>query len=457
MSVLPMYVIYSLLLVLGFLILLPRFFLDAFRHGKYVAGFGERLGWLTPITDDNRPVVWLHCVSVGETQAARPLVQAINQQYPHYQIAVSTITLTGQTFAREVFKNQAAKVFYFPFDWRWIVRRTIKAIHPNAVLVMETELWPNFLRECSAREIPVALVNGRLSPQSFRRYRLIRAFMRQVLRSIKLAVMQTEADAERIRGLSMDRDKILVCGNMKFDAGTMPANDPVAAEFRQRFGLNGESLLILAASTHSPEEALVLNSFRQVLSSSRLKPRLLIAPRHPERFAEVADLLKVSGLNWVSRTEPANERDTDAQVILLDSIGELQSVYALATIVFVGGSFARTGGHNVIEPAAAGVPVIVGPHTFNFHAIIAAFVRAGAIIQLEPLSDSATIVQLTEVTLNLLNDKARRDELGRAALELVNENRGATVRTLQALAPILASTRNSHGVKSDNERSAPIS
>jgi 3-deoxy-D-manno-octulosonic-acid transferase len=450
-----MYVIYSLLLVLGFLILLPRFFIDAFRHGKYVAGFGERLGWLTPLSDARRPVIWIHCVSVGETQAARPLVQAIKREYPNYQIAVSTITLTGQTFAREVFKNQATKIFYFPFDWRWIVRRTIKAVHPNAVVVMETELWPNFLRECSAREIPVAIVNGRLSHQSFRRYRLISVFMRQVLRSIKLAIVQTDADSERIRALGMDADKILVCGNMKFDAGSTTGNDPVAAELRQRFQLNRESLLILAASTHSPEEAIVLNSFRQILSSSRLKPRLLIAPRHPERFAEVADLLNVSGLNWVSRSAQPSERDANAQVILLDSIGELQSVYALATIVFVGGSFARTGGHNVIEPAAAGVPVIVGPHTFNFHAIIASFLRAGAIVQLEPLSDSATIVQLTEVTLNLLNDEARRDELGRAALTLVNENRGATERTLKALAPILAPAQSP--LKSVNERGAPVS
>jgi 3-deoxy-D-manno-octulosonic-acid transferase len=432
-----MYVIYSLLLVLGFLILLPRFFIDAFRHGKYVAGFGERLGWLKPLPHNGPPVIWIHCVSVGETQAARPLVQAISRQYPHYQIAISTITLTGQTFAREVFKQQAAKVFYFPFDWRWIVRRTIKAINPSAVLVMETELWPGFLRECSSRRIPVTLVNGRLSQQSFRRYRIIRVFMRKVLHSVTLAIMQTEADAERICALGMDPDQVLVCGNMKFDADAMPATGEVVVELRERFGLHGAPL-ILAASTHGPEEAVILNSFRQVLSTSRLQPRLMIAPRHPERFAEVADLLNISGFSWVKRSAPASQRDTTAQVILLDSIGELPSAYALATIVFVGGSFSKTGGHNVIEPAAAGVPIIVGPHTFNFLAIIAAFVKAGAIIQLQPLSESATIVQLTEAILNLLNDDARREELGAAARKLVNENRGATERTLKALAPILA-------------------
>lgn len=451
-----MYVIYSLLLFLGFLILLPRFFIDAFRHGKYVAGFGERLGWLAPLPRDGRPVVWIHCVSVGETQAARPLVQAIRQRYPDYQIAISTITLTGQTFAREVFKEQAAKVFYFPFDWRWIVRRAIKAINPSVVVVMETELWPGFLRECSARKIPVVLVNGRLSHQSFRRYRMIKVFMRQVLQSLSLAIMQTEADAERIGALGMDVRKTLICGNMKFDADAMPATGGVAAELSERFGLDSDSPLILAASTHHPEEALILNSFRQVLASSRLQPRLLIAPRHPERFAEVADLLKISGLSWASRSQPPTPQDSSVQVILLDSIGELHSVYSLATVVIVGGSFAKTGGHNVIEPAAAGVAVIVGPHTFNFQAIIAAFVRAGAIIQLQPLSESATIVQLTDVILNLLNDETRREKLGAAARKLVSENRGATKRTLNVLAPILSAARTSRAAKSQAERTGPV-
>src|SRR6266550_7199497 len=170
-----MYFIYSLLLGLGFLLLLPRFLIDAFRHGKYVAGFRERLGSLSPLTNDGRPVVWIHCVSVGETQAARPLVRAIRARFPEHLIAISTITATGQNLAREVFEHDAAKVFYFPFDWRWVVRRTLKAIKPDAVLVMETELWPGFLRECQQQHIPVAIVNGRLSEQSFRRYRLIRS------------------------------------------------------------------------------------------------------------------------------------------------------------------------------------------------------------------------------------------------------------------------------------------
>src|SRR6185295_3737195 len=235
-----MYFIYSLLLGLAFLILLPRFLLDAFRHGKYVNGLRERLGALSPIATDGRPVVWIHCVSVGETQAARPLVQSIRERFPDTLIAVSTITVTGQNLAREVFKDDAAKVFYFPFDWRWVVRRTLKAINPNTVIVMETELWPGFLRECKRQQIPVALVNGRLSEQSFRRYRLIKGFMGRVLESLNVAVMQTEADAQRLRALGMDAAKIVISGSLKFDAGNLPDSDSLTTEFRQRFQLNDE-------------------------------------------------------------------------------------------------------------------------------------------------------------------------------------------------------------------------
>ena len=438
MPVLPMYFIYSLLLGLGFLVLLPRFLVDAFRHGKYVAGFRERLGSLSPLAKAGRKVVWIHCVSVGETQAARPLVQGIRKRFPDHLIAISTITLTGQNLAREIFKHDVARIFYFPFDWRWVVRRTLKAINPDTVLVMETELWPGFLRECKSRQIPVALVNGRLSRQSFRRYRVIRRFITRVLSSLDLAIMQTEADAERLRALGMNADKIFISGNLKFDAGTMPATNPLANELRERFELTEESPLILAASTHDPEEVLILNGLRQVISKSELKPRLMIAPRHPERFAEVADLLKASGLRWARRTAPPNPADKQAEVVILDSIGELQSVYPLASIVFVGGSIARTGGHNIVEPSAVGAAVIVGPHTYNFQSIVQAFVKAGAIVQLRPVSDSAAIVELANAISELLLNPTRLHELGRLAQNLVNENRGATERTLQLLNSLLA-------------------
>jgi 3-deoxy-D-manno-octulosonic-acid transferase len=449
-----MYFIYSLLLGLGFLILLPRFLLDALRHGKYVAGFRERLGSLSPISKQGRPVVWVHCVSVGETLAARPLVHALKKQFPQTLIAVSTITRTGQNLAREVFKHDAAKVFYFPFDWRWVVRRSLKAINPDTVLIMETELWPGFLRECERQQIPVALVNGRLSAQSFRRYRLIKGFIARVLQALDLAIMQTEADAERLRALGMVAEKTFVFGNMKFDAGAMPDSDKLTAEFHSRFGLADNSSLILAASTHAPEEKILLDALKQ-LRAKEPKPRLMIAPRHPERFAEVAALIERSGLSCTRRTNPADAVDTQAEVILLDSIGELPSVYSLATIVFVGGSIANTGGHNVLEPAVAGACVITGAHTYNFHSIVESFVAAEALIQLPPLPESEAAGALTDTISQLFAEPSKCLAMGTRARALVNENRGATERTLQALNSLLASANISENV-AKFRASAPI-
>ena len=428
-----MYFLYSLLLSLGFLILLPRFLLDAFRHGKYVAGFRERLGSLSALESQERPVVWLHCVSVGESQAARPLVQSIRKRFPNHVLVISTVTLTGQNLARELFKTEAAQVFYFPFDWRWTVRRALDAIKPSAVLIMETELWPGFLRECQAREIPVAIVNGRLSPQSFRRYKLIKGFVSRVLGCLSLAVMQTEADAQRIRELGLHRGKVSVSGSLKFDAGTISISDSLASEFRKRFAITREVPLILAASTHSPEEDVVLDAFQHLKDRFPHKCRLLLAPRHPERFAEVASMLERSGLTWTSRTQNAHSTDEHSEVILLDTIGELQGIYSLATVVFVGGSISRNGGHNIIEPAALGAAIITGAHTYNFELIVNMFLKERAIIQLSALSLTDAKVELANVLTDLLANEQQRSELGQRARKLVDQNLGATERTLDLL------------------------
>jgi 3-deoxy-D-manno-octulosonic-acid transferase len=425
-----MYFIYSLLLAVGFLILLPRFLYDAFRHGKYVAGFHERLGALSPT--NGQPLIWIHCVSVGETQAARPLVLELKKQLPGRRIAISTTTLTGQNLAREIFKQDAERIFYFPFDWRWSVRRTLKALRPEAVLIMETELWPGFLRECERQQIPVAILNGRLSEQSFRRYRLFRGFMSQVLRGVTLAIMQTEADAARLRSLGIAPEKVRVSGSLKFDAGTLPLNDTLTSELRDRFNFTDDSPLILAASTHAPEERIILEAFKLLLMKTPTA-RLLIAPRHPERFAEVAALLDGSGFSLARRSAPQTKKDGIAKVILLDTIGELQSVYSLATVVFVGGSIAKTGGHNILEPAAVGACIVTGAHTFNFREIVEEFARSEAIIQLPAMPDLETTLALETLLATLLADRDKRKILGERAKQMVNQNRGATQRTMESL------------------------
>jgi 3-deoxy-D-manno-octulosonic-acid transferase len=434
----PMYLAYSFLLTLGFLVLLPRFIFDAFSHGKYVAGFRERRGSLSGTGNKKRPVIWLHCVSVGETQAARPLVQRLRKQFPQYGIVVSTITLTGQKLARDVFKDEADTVFYFPFDWAWAVRRTLAKISPVAVLIMETELWPNFLRECKVNQIPVALVNGRISRQSFRRYRLIKPFFKRVLSCVSLAVMQTGADAERMRTLGFPQEKLFTSGNLKFDSEAMPGATTATANLRERFNLvEGGAPLILAASTHGPEEKIMLECLQQIRTGPESSARLMLAPRHPERFPEVASLLQSSGLSWTKRTNPAKPSDSLCDVILLDTIGELPAAYSLAAIVFVGGSIVNKGGHNVLEPAAAGACVVTGAYTDNFEAIVNLLNEYSVLIQLPPLQDGDAARKLAEVFSDLLLKPELRKEMGNRAKQLVADNRGAADRTIELIAPLL--------------------
>jgi 3-deoxy-D-manno-octulosonic-acid transferase len=432
-----MYLGYSLLLSLGLIVLIPHFLFQALAHGKYIAGLRQRLGSIPPV--NGKPVIWLHCVSVGETQAARPLAKRLKQQFPHHELVVSTITLTGQTLARDVFRNQAASVFYFPFDWGWTVRRALKAVNPAVVLIMETELWPNFLRECKTRRIPVGLVNGRISRQSYRRYKLIRFFLRRVLASLSVAVMQSEADAARLEELGMPKERLFTAGNLKFDAELTSELTAKTEELRKRFAFDSNVPLILAASTHAPEEQIILESIQRLRQKQPV--RLLLAPRHPERFNEIAALLQKSGLSWTRRTNATEASDADASIVLLDTIGELPATYALAEIVFVGGSIVDKGGHNVLEPAAAGATVVTGAHTHNFHAIVDLMNEAGALVQLPALEDTAAGEELAYVFEKLLASPAERQEFGRRAKQLVTTNQGAADRTMQLITPpILAAT-----------------
>jgi 3-deoxy-D-manno-octulosonic-acid transferase len=430
-----MYLGYSLLLSLGLFVLIPHFLFQALAHGQYIAGLRQRLGSVPQL--NGKPVIWLHCVSVGETQAARPLAKRLKQQFPHHDLVVSTITLTGQNLARDVFRNEAASIFYFPFDWRWTVRRALKAVNPAVVLIMETELWPNFLRECKTRRIPVAVVNGRISRQSYRRYRLIKSFLRRVLSSLSIAVMQSETDAQRLEDLGMSREKLFTAGNLKFDADLARELTGKTEELITRFAVDRSVPLVLAASTHGPEEHIILESIEKLRQKQPV--RLMLAPRHPERFNEVASLLQKSGLPWTRRTNPPDANDANATIILLDTIGELPATYTLADIVFVGGSIVDKGGHNVLEPAAAGATVVTGAHTHNFHAIVELMNEAGALVQLPVLEDAVASDEIAYVFEKLLASPAEREELGRRAKQLITANQGAADRTMQLIAPLFSS------------------
>jgi 3-deoxy-D-manno-octulosonic-acid transferase len=443
-----MFLLYSILLCLGIVALLPRFLFDAARHGKYAAGLRQRAGALPPFDAEGKPVVWLHCVSVGETQAARPLARAVLEEYPNHALVISTTTLTGQRVAREAFADTAALVFYFPFDWAWSVRRALRAIKPSAVLVMETELWPRFFRECRRSAIPVALVNGRISEKSFRRYSLISFFIRRVLADLTLAAMQTEADAARIRALGLAPERVRVTGNVKFDMEDV-CEPALTDEFRSRFRFETLRPLIVAASTHAPEERIVLEAFKTLTGveptstddaltqDARVRrPRLLIAPRHPERFNEVAALVESSGFSCARRSERARESDGACDVILLDSIGELRAVYPLAELVFVGGSIAHVGGHNVLEPALAARAIVTGAHTSNFKAVVATFLEHEALVQLPSVEGTEAARVLARTFGELLADYVHRQRTGERARSVLEQNRGATARTVKLLSPL---------------------
>lgn len=460
-----MFFLYSILLTLGILVLLPVFVADALRHGKYLAGVGERAGGVAPLDAGGRPVVWLHCVSVGETQAARPLVAALRERFPAHAFVVSTTTQTGQRVAREAFGAEAERVFYFPFDWAWSVRRALGAINPSAVLLLETELWPRFLRECRARSVPVALVNGRISERSHGRYRKLGRLLAPVIDSLSLAVMQTGADGERIRSLGLAPGRVKISGSIKFDMAADADAEAVTTLMRARFKLDGGRPLIVAASTHAPEESIVVEAFKQLRVNASVQgedasvtgadaraPRLLIAPRHPERFAEVASLLASSGLRWARRSGAPAPADESCDVILLDTIGELRAVYPLASVVFVGGSIAPKGGHNVIEPAAAARCVITGAHTFNFSDIVRQFRERDALVQLPDLPSPEAAAELARVLAALLSDDERRRLTGERARLVLDESRGATARTVEFVAPLIGESIVGRSRKADSGR-----
>ncbi len=421
------------------------------RREKYAAGFWQRFGYLPKFEHNGKPIIWLHCVSVGETNAARPLVDELTANYSEYRLVISTTTKTGQTLARQLFKEKAALVFYFPFDWRFTVNRVLKIIRPNIVLIMETELWFNFIREAGKSGTQVFIINGRLSEKSLSRYLWIKKTMRRVFHYIDLAMMQNVADADRLMRLGMRGNKIKVTGNIKFDQKPFENDYHLTAFFQERFGISGDSPLIVAASTHAPEEKWILEAFKQVFKSKTDNlPRLLIAPRHPERFREVAGFIEQTGFSWIKRTSALSFDDEMADVILLDSIGELRAVYPLAEIVFVGGSLIPHGGQNVLEPAIEKNAIVTGFYTMNFAEIVKTFVQNEALIQLPKCAEDEIPTRLAEIFLELLHNKERRERLARNALKTIGDNRGSCRRTIKLLKPSLLVQGNMLGKPAKN-------
>lgn len=433
-----MFFVYSIIFTIGFIVLLPRFLFDAVTKGKYAAGFKQRLGFLPKFDSKGKRVVWLHCVSVGETNAARSLAAKLKEEFPDISLVVSTTTRTGQELAKTAFTNIADLVFYFPFDWRSTVRRSLHRIKPSVVLLTETEIWPNFIRESYHTSARLCIVNGRLSEKSFTRYEKVKKFIRRVLGYLDLALIQENGDATRLMSLGIRASKVRVTGNLKFDSDANEDETNLTERLRERFGFGSDQALIIAASTHSPEESWILEAFKKIRSSSNENPpRLMLAPRHPERFNEVADLVNKTDLSFVRRSAAEALTDRSADVILLDSIGELRAAYSLAEIAFVGGSLIPHGGQSIFEPAAAGKPIVTGPHTINFDAAIKDFLDKDALVQLPSVDDTEIIPKLVEAFNDLLSNDDKRARLSSNALTVMNSNGGAVAKTIEYLRPVL--------------------
>jgi 3-deoxy-D-manno-octulosonic-acid transferase len=435
-----MYFAYSILLTVGFLLMSPLFLL---RREKYASGFRQRLGGYPEFSNDGRRVIWLHCVSVGETNAARPLIDRLLMEFPDHRLIISTTTKTGQELARKAFAGKADAIFYFPFDWKFSVQRALRHFRPSLVLLMETEIWPRFISEAKMSGAKVAIVNGRLSERSFGRYSKIRGFISRVLANLDLALMQGGNDANRLISLGLPAAKTVVTGNLKFDIVEDPGDEQIAAELNERFRFDDGRPVIVAASTHEPEERWILKALCSMMAGEgRRKPRLVIAPRHPERFDAVARLLKdfrddaaceYSRYRFARRSQGSNEDDHFADVVLLDSIGELRALYRLTQIAFVGGSLIPHGGQSVLEPAAAGNAILTGPHTFNFSDVVKVFLGNVALIQIPELPPEKIPDEIFLQLSDLLDEPDRIAELSRNARAVMEANRGATEKSILRL------------------------
>lgn len=439
-----MYLFYSIVLTAGFLLMSPLFLV---RREKYAAGFSQRLGNYPAFKQDGRPVIWLHCVSVGEVNAARPLVQALTNEFPTHRLIVSTTTKTGQELAQKIFAERSDAIFYFPFDWKFSVRRTLQHFNPSTILLMETEIWPRLIREAKEGGVNVAIISGRLSDRSFRRYSKIRGFISRVLADIDLALMQGGNDANRLISLGLTAAKAQVTGNLKFDMTEDPRDEQIAAELDSRFKLRDERPVIVAASTHDPEEHWIFDAFCSVLAGAgRKKPRLVIAPRHPERFDAVARFLmdfrdhpacEYTRYRFARRSKEPLEDDRNADVILLDSIGELRALYRLTDIAFVGGSLIAHGGQSILEPASAGNAIITGLHMDNFTDAVRTFLDSNALIQLPEMRPEIITDELFLQFSDLLEEPEKLAELGSNARSVMSRSRGATKQTMASLEKLL--------------------
>ncbi len=434
-----MYLLYSALLAAGLLISLPYWLFEMLRHGKYRTGLSERLGRVPQriLTDPGQKTIWIHAVSVGEVLAICNLVKDLKQSLPR-RIVVSTTTDTGQALARKRFGQE--NVFYFPLDFGFSVRPYLQQLRPELIVIAETEFWPNFLRLAQSSGAKVAVVNARISDRSLPGYRRWRGRLSKVLKNVDLFLAQTPTDARRLAEIGASAERIKISGNLKYDMEA-PATIPLVSQLRDVLGKAQAAPIIVCGSTVEGEEGLLLRAFENVLASYP-QAVMILAPRRPERFDQVAGLLEQLRIRFWRRSTWRGE-SISSGVFLLDSIGELASIYALADIAFVGGSLEPFGGHNILEPAQHGVAVVVGNHTANFRDMVALFQSRNAVRVVGP-------AELPLVWMELIANPEERRALGARAAETAQSQTGATQRTVEALVHLLKAEKSAPDVELQN-------
>ena len=413
--------IYSFILYLIVPFVVLRLFWLGFRNPDYRRRWKERFGFPDKITSHDK-VIWLHAVSVGEVQASRPLVNGLLDEYPDYKILITTMTPTGADSVKQYF-GESVKHLYLPYDLPVSVKHFISVIDPSILIVMETELWPNLFHYCQVKNIPVIVVNARMSEKSAKGYRRFPSFTRSTLENISLVIAQGKKDAERMIALGADEDKVVVTGNLKFDIHLPHSVTEQAQALRRYLSVNRP--VWIAASTHEGEEKIILDAFDKVLQKHS-QCLLVIVPRHPERSAVVRELCVKRNLEVLSKSDN-KECDEDVKIFILDTLGELPMYYAAADVAFVGGSLTETGGHNMLEPACLGLPVIMGPHIFNFQEISQLLLDEGAAWKV------ANMDELSARVSSLLGDANLRHSTGERGRSIVLKNRGNVEKIMELI------------------------
>ncbi|MFC1765870.1 3-deoxy-D-manno-octulosonic acid transferase [Planctomycetota bacterium] len=421
------------------LALSPLVLYRALRHGRYRKGWGHRFGHISrPSPQD--PCIWLHAVSVGETNAAQGIIGQLQQRYPRHDVVVSTTTDTGYARAKQLFSDTCT-VIYFPLDISWVMSRAFRQLNPCLCLLMELEVWPNFMHTAQQQQVPVVVVNGRISDNSYKSYKRFRALLRNAFDRLTLALVQTAEYAERFQDIGCHPDRVVVTGSIKYDTAEIVDSIEGAAEIAQQLCLAEDQPIWVAGGTGDGEEPLILEAYRDLLNlDAGTNLRLIVVPRKPERFDTVAQMIEQAGFT-VQRYSPIKTGQVQATpdpkaVILGDTMGDLRKFYSLASVSFVGRSLVPMGGSDMMEVAALGKPTLFGPFTQNFRQTVRALLAGHGAIEV------ADKDELRLAVLRCLQDVGYAQQLGRNGQQVIRENQGATEKTLTHLAKILPTENN---------------